>query len=187
MDQIDADSNIGWVENIQRLNTLAALLATGGSIILNPAGLAAVSGEIAAIQLVGNFTAGAAGGYVEGGLSTAAIRVAQNILPVNTISSLVDHESGWGDVVLSAVRDVGNTFNLVQGGSYLEQQLISGTADELGGDIDDLASAAMTFCWHKTAPMISPAPGMMLLPQVGAAQMTLPAPVMMLLKPKGSY
>ena len=141
MDQIDADSNIGWVENIQRLNTLAALLATGGSIILNPAGLAAVSGEIAAIQLVGNFTAGAAGGYVEGGLSTAAIRVAQNILPVNTISSLVDHDSGWGDVALSAVRDVGNTFNLVQGGSYLQQQLIPGTSGALGGAIDDLASA----------------------------------------------
>ena len=142
MDQINAESNLAWAQNIQRMNSAAGLIAIGGTFYVNPTALAAVNGELAAIQLLGNFTSGAAGGYVEGGLQTAGIRIAQNILPINTISSLIDKDNSWGDVGWSIIRDTGNVMNLVQGGSYIQDQFAQGASSALSGVVDDVAQSA---------------------------------------------
>ncbi len=142
IDQINAESNLAWAQNIQRMNSAAGLIAIGGTFLVNPAALAAVNGELAAIQLLGNFTSGAAGGYVEGGLQTAGIRIAQNILPINTISSLIDKDNSWGDVGWSIIRDAGNVMNLVQGGSYIQDQFAQSASSALSGVVDDVAQSA---------------------------------------------
>ena len=142
MDQINAESNLAWAQNIQRMNSAAGLIAIGGAYFVNPTALAAVNGELAAIQLLGNFTSGAAGGYVEGGLQTAGIRIAQNILPINTISSLIDKDNSWEDVGWSIIRDAGNVMNLVQGGSYVQEQFAQSASSALSGVVDDVAQSA---------------------------------------------
>jgi len=142
IDQVDAESNLEWAQNIQRMNATAGFLATGGTFLFNPAVLAAASGRLATIQLVGNFTSGAAGGYVEGGFQTAGIRIAENLLPINTLSSLVNPERSWGDTAWDVARDFGNVMNLVEGGSYIQQHLVSGTSGGIGNIVDDIARSS---------------------------------------------
>ncbi len=123
-----ADFGLEATSNVQFGAAFAALTAVGGTLILNPATLAALGGKMAAIQLVGNVTAGAAGGYLEGGMGTAAIRIAQNTLPINAIGSLLDPESSWGDVAWNTLRDVGNVFTVTQGTGYIYQNIVQASA-----------------------------------------------------------
>ncbi|MBE0687335.1 MAG: hypothetical protein IH585_15195 [Anaerolineaceae bacterium] len=139
MDQVDAESNLGWAENVQWMNNSAGGMVILGTLVFNPAALADASSRLAAIQLVGNFTSGAAGGYIEGGFQTAGIRIAQNILPINTISSLFNSERTWGETKWDVVRDFCNVMNLVEGGSYIQQHLVSGTSGGIGNIVDDIA------------------------------------------------
>lgn len=140
-----AEEDLAWanlgeqaVQYVQIGSAFVAVTAVGGTFIFNPAYLAAFNGELAAIGLLGNVTAGAAGGYCEGGLGTALHHVAQNTLPINTLEALFDPQATWGQVGWGAVRDVGNTFTLLQGGSYLHQNLVAAAPSSSGGLIDDL-------------------------------------------------
>jgi hypothetical protein len=142
MDQIDAESNLGWAENVQRMNNYAGGMVILGTWGFSPAALADASSRLAAIQLVGNFTSGAAGGYVEGGFQTAGLRIAENLLPINTLSSLVNPERSWGDTAWDVLRDFGNVMNLVEGGSYIQQHLVSGTSGGFGNVVDDIARSS---------------------------------------------
>lgn len=138
----NAEDDLNTLFYTQVGTTLVAVVATGGVYLFDPLNFAAFSTQMAALGLVGNVTVGAVGGYMEGGIKTSVIRVAQNTLPINSLCSLLDPNSNVGELGIGMLRDLGNVLTLSQGGPYIYQQLTSGAAAESRNLIQALPNAA---------------------------------------------